>query len=117
MSTVIWKRDKNVISEGSIINKSDNRNERFRVIGDHPKGEYNLEISNIAESDFGLYLCEYQIQSNAIQISVVLKLAGKTRQHFVIVFPLCVIHSNGISYYVLKITVQYEFISSKIFDG
>ncbi|XP_071173687.1 uncharacterized protein [Mytilus edulis] len=76
VSTLIWKRnDNNIISDGSLINTKINEIERFRIIGDRTVGEYNLEISNITESDLGLYWYEFQIRNTAVQNKVVLKIA------------------------------------------
>ncbi|VDI69282.1 Hypothetical predicted protein [Mytilus galloprovincialis] len=76
VSTLIWKRNENIIiSDGSLINTKINGKERFRIIVDRTVGEYNLEISNITESDLGLYWCEFQIENTAVQNKVVLKIA------------------------------------------
>ncbi|XP_076112003.1 uncharacterized protein LOC143080162 isoform X2 [Mytilus galloprovincialis] len=76
VSTLIWKRNENIIiSDGFLINLNINEKERFRITGDQSIGEYNLEISNITESDLGLYWCEFQIKNTAVQRKVVLKLA------------------------------------------
>lgn len=81
--TLIWKRNENIIiSDGYRINMDINGKERFRIIGDQTIGEYNLEISNITESDLGLYWCEFQITNTAVQNKVVLKLAGENQITF-----------------------------------
>jgi hypothetical protein len=71
-----WQRG-SIISHGSTINPTFNRNERFRVTIKLQEKQYELQILNTTEEDLGLYVCEAQLNSVIIETKVILRLAGK----------------------------------------
>ena len=47
---------------------------RIKIIEDKTLGDYNLQISDLTESDLGSYLCERTVNGNVIEKQVVIKL-------------------------------------------
>ena len=71
-----WQRG-SIISYGSTINPTFNRNERFRATIKQKDKQYELQILNTTEEDLGFYVCKAQINSVIIETEVILRLAGK----------------------------------------
>jgi hypothetical protein len=70
----IWRREKNIISDGFKINPE--LQHRLRIIGDKTLGEYNLRISDLTEKDLGTYWCERHANDVVNKKQVVIKLTG-----------------------------------------
>ena len=73
-----WRKRGFIISQDSTINPAFNGSERFRATNQLQDKQYELQILNTTEEDLGLYVCEAQLNSIAIETKVILKLAGNT---------------------------------------
>ena len=71
----IWRREKQIISDGLNINPE--LQHRLRIIGDKTLGEYNLQISDLTERDLGSYWCERHDNDVVIKKQVVIQLTGE----------------------------------------
>ncbi|XP_071150186.1 synaptogenesis protein syg-2-like [Mytilus edulis] len=79
-STIAWFRRKEMlqISEGAKLGVGIDK-DRFSISGDHTIGDFNLQINDVMNSDFGQYVCTVVIEDTSVQIifNLVLKKAPK----------------------------------------
>ncbi|XP_070549933.1 obscurin-like [Ptychodera flava] len=52
-----WVKDNDVISTDEQVESDQQQSSRYDVVGDHPSGEYNLQISDVRKRDSGSYYC------------------------------------------------------------
>ena len=71
----IWRRENNIISYG--LNIIPELQHKLKIIGDKSLGEYNLQISDLRESDLGSYWCERHVNGRVNEKQVVIKLTGE----------------------------------------
>ncbi|CAC5419811.1 unnamed protein product [Mytilus coruscus] len=68
-----WRRWQGIIAKASNLKlKNADDRKRFNVVADRKKGDYNLEISDVEQSDSGLYWCEMRIGGQIMQQKVTL---------------------------------------------
>ncbi|XP_052062733.1 junctional adhesion molecule-like [Mytilus californianus] len=68
-----WRRWQGIIAKASNLKlKNADDRKRFNVVADRKKGDYNLKISDVEQSDSGLYWCEMRIGGKIMQQKVTL---------------------------------------------
>ncbi|CAC5399799.1 unnamed protein product [Mytilus coruscus] len=68
-SRIAWFRRKEMlqISEGATLGAGIDK-DRFTISGNHTIGDFNLQISDVMESDLGQYVCTVVIEDTSVQI-------------------------------------------------
>ncbi|VDI58500.1 Hypothetical predicted protein, partial [Mytilus galloprovincialis] len=78
-STIQWRGPPAMIiyTLGLAVNPALPHRDRISVVGQTEQGEYNLQISNIQQSDRGEYQCSGIVNGNAVTWQIELHIAGK----------------------------------------
>jgi hypothetical protein len=76
IQTLRWRKRGFIISQDSTIDSAFNGSERFRATIKPKDKQYELQILNTTEEDFGLYVCEAQFNLVTTETKVMLRLAG-----------------------------------------
>ncbi|CAG2252491.1 unnamed protein product [Mytilus edulis] len=71
-----WRRLKDIISKATAINLENPYRRRYEIIGQLRNDEYNLQISNVYQSDSGLYWCEMNINGTITKQIYTLYISG-----------------------------------------
>ncbi|CAG2197106.1 unnamed protein product [Mytilus edulis] len=76
-----WLKGSLILTENTLIGNSEMK-DRLTITGDHSIGEYHLNISNIKESDMGVYKCfntnKYEVETHQL---IVIVTGSKSASH------------------------------------
>lgn len=71
-----WRRNNFILTDGQKINKEIPWFRKSKIDIETDKSQYNLLIANVTAADFGLYLCEMQINKEMSRHKVTLEYKG-----------------------------------------
>lgn len=104
-STIAWFRRKEMlqISEGAKLGVGIDK-DRFSISGDHTIGDFNLQINDVMNSDFGQYVCTVVIEDTSVQIIFNLVLKSMYTWLFCYLYERRHTREKSQSWFIIKAT-------------
>lgn len=97
-----WRRNDIILTDGHEINTNERIHKAFKIDFDKDASQYNLRIANVTVHDFGVYLCEMQINNGQLSHQVTLSNEGKQ----IIISGLCLFHFLLMNFQCKRLIIQ-----------